>query len=304
MSITKKKLEDMDIMDDFLMNAVASNKKVGEAFCRRLLSVLLQKKIGRIKIVAQRSLFPDEPGKRGIRMDVEVEEIIEEKEEEAGEDEQENLSVERVLNVYDIEPHLKNDCHLPKRNRFYQAKIDGRHLESGEKDFSRLPNLYMISITDYDPFGKNHMMYTFRNQCKELPELDYEDGLQFVYFYTKGELGGCKDIKNVLKYMRNSNKDNISDDVTREIHDYVSQVKVSPEAKVEYMKFEEIIYYERLDAKVESILELLEEYGTVPDDIRERLEKERSASVLKKWHKLAAKVDSLEEFVEKMNPDM
>ena len=31
----------MDIMDDFLMNAVASNKKVGEAFCRRLLSVLI-----------------------------------------------------------------------------------------------------------------------------------------------------------------------------------------------------------------------------------------------------------------------
>ena len=331
MSITNKTLEELDVIDDFLMNALTNSPDVGTAFCRRLLSVLLQKKIGKVRMVSQRALFPDRPDLRGIRMDVEVEEIEEIEEEELPEAPEpikesakaENkettekitaadtvrVSKERVVNVYDIEPHLKNDSHLPKRNRFYQAKIDSRHLESGEKDFSKLPNLYVITITDYDFFGKDHMVYTFRNRCRELPELTYDDGLEFIYFYTNGTLGGCESIKNMLKYIRNSNKTNVSDEATRELHGYVSQLKVDPDVKVGFMKFEEIIYYERreaaqeaaLEAKKQFIQELLEEYGTVPDAIKERLEQETNEAVLDKWRKLAIKSCSVEEFTERMD---
>ena len=325
MSITNKTLEELDVIDDFLMNALANSPDVGTAFCRRLLSVLLQKKIGKVRIVSQRALFPDRPDLRGIRMDVEVEEIEEQEElteapeliKESSKTEYKEVpeeitaadtvraSQERVVNVYDIEPHLKNDSHLPKRNRFYQAKIDSRHLESGEEDFSKLPNLYVITITDYDFFGKEHMVYTFRNQCRELPELTYDDGLEFIYFYTNGTLGGCESIKNMLRYIRNSNKTNVSDEATRELHGYVSQLKVDPDVKVGFMKFEEIIYYERREAAQEAkrqfILELLEEYGTVPDAIKERLEQETNEKVLDKWHKLAIKSCSVEEFTEKMD---
>ena len=71
------------------------------------------------------------------------------------------------------------------------------------------------------------------------------------------------------------------------------------------MKFEEIIYYERreatLCAKREFILELLQEYGPVPDTIKERLEHETKEAVLDKLHKLAIKAGSMEEFSNKMN---
>ena len=40
-------------------------------------------------------------------------------------------------------------------------------MESGERDFTRLPNLYVITILPYDPFGEGYMMYQFRNQCLE-----------------------------------------------------------------------------------------------------------------------------------------
>lgn len=64
-----------------------------------------------------------------------------------------------VRNVYDLEPHKKNDLDFPRHNRFYFAKIDGRYVESGLKDFSKIPNLYVISITNFDLFGKDAMVY-------------------------------------------------------------------------------------------------------------------------------------------------
>ena len=59
-------------------------------------------------------------------------------------------------------------------------------MKSGETDFEKLPNLYVITITNFDPFGYDYMMYTIKNSCVEEPELEYEDGLRFVYFNTKG----------------------------------------------------------------------------------------------------------------------
>ncbi len=66
------------------------------------------------------------------------------------------------------------------------------------------------------------------------------------------------------------------------------------------MKFDEIIAYERLDEKKDAILELLEEYGEIPRSLREKIEKVVSKDVLTRWHKLAAKVETIEEFMEKM----
>lgn len=49
-----------------------------------------------------------------------------------------------------------------------------------------------------------------------------------------------------------------------------------------------------------AILELLEEFGKIPNDLRERIQSEENLEVLKKWNKLAAKVSSIEEFQKNM----
>lgn len=75
------------------------------------------------------------------------------------------------------------------------------------------------------------------------------------------------------------------------------------------MKYEDIIYYERRDAaeeatlhtQVRCICELLEEYGTIPQSLTERLENEKDTETLAKWHKQAAKAHSIEEFIQKMD---
>lgn len=74
------------------------------------------------------------------------------------------------------------------------------------------------------------------------------------------------------------------------------------------MKWDAMIYYERRDAKnegkiegkIEDIFELLEELGELPEELKESVFKETDMIKIKSWLKLAAKVNSIEEFVEKM----
>ena len=51
-----------------------------------------------------------------------------------------------------------------------------------------------------------------------------------------------------------------------------------------------------MQGKAEAIIELLEEYGTVPDDLSQKILNETELERLRKWNKLAAKVESIEEF--------
>ena len=74
------------------------------------------------------------------------------------------------------------------------------------------------------------------------------------------------------------------------------------------MKWDAMIYYERRDAKnegkiegkIEGILELLSDYGEITEDLKERIAQETDLEKLSSWLKLAAKVNSLEEFAKKM----
>ena len=52
--------------------------------------------------------------------------------------------------------------------------------------------------------------------------------------------------------------------------------------------------------RAKSVLELLEDLGNVPEELRSRILQETDLAVLKKWHKEAARAKSLEEFMEKL----
>lgn len=70
------------------------------------------------------------------------------------------------------------------------------------------------------------------------------------------------------------------------------------------MTFEELLRSREKDGiargKAEDILELLEDYGSVPEQLAEKISSQQNVEVLKKWLKLAARVTSVEEFTEKM----
>ena len=293
MGKTKKTLEEMDVMDDFLMNAAALDQELGEEFCRLILETLLQRQIGKIHITAQKTLQGILPEKRGIRMDVE---ILEGEDPESG------------VNIYDLEPHLRKDMDVPKHNRFYQAVIDSRQLASGEREFDKLPNLYIVTILNYDIFGKGYMKYCVHNHCEEVPEVDYEDGLTFLYFNTGGTRGGNEAIHALLTYLQDSRRENVVDGATDRLHRLITKVKEKPEVRLEYMKFEDIIYWEKKDsykegeeagresAYKEMIISLLEAHGEIPSDLKDRINSIEDISILEELVKKAASTASTEKF--------
>ena len=293
MGKTQKTLEEMDVMDDFLVNAAALDQELGEEFCRLILETLLQRQIGKIHITAQKTLQGILPEKRGIRMDVE---ILEGEDQESG------------VNIYDLEPHLRKDMNVPKHNRFYQAVIDSRQLASGDREFDKLPNLYIVTILNYDIFGKGYMKYCVHNHCEEVPEVDYEDGLTFLYFNTGGTRGGNEAIHALLTYLQDSRKENVVDEATDRLHRLITKVKEKPEVKLEYMKFEDIIYWEKKDsykegeaagrenAYKEMIISLLQAHGEVSLDLRDKINAIEDISILERLVRQAASASSTEAF--------
>lgn len=307
MSNTNKTFEELDVIDDFLMNAVATDPEVGEVFCRTVLSVLLQRNINKLRISAQKTIPASIPGLRGIRMDVEIIEEIED---------DKKIGNSPAMNIYDIEPHLQKGMNFAKHNRFYQAKIDSRFMNSGEKDFSKLPDLYVLTITNFDVFGKDYMMYRIHNRCDELPELEYNDGLSFLYFYTGGTKGGNDEIKRMLRYLQKSTEENITSEATRKVHEYVSKVKIIPEVREEFMRFEEMMEYAkekgmqegrqegreegRREGQKRALLDILELNGEIPVEFIELLNGEENEKKLSQWTKMAAEAESISEFLEKL----
>ena len=66
------------------------------------------------------------------------------------------------------------------------------------------------------------------------------------------------------------------------------------------MLTELLMLEERRAGRKESILEILSEVGVVPNELKEKIMFENRTSILKEWTKLAAKVDSIDQFIKEM----
>ena len=222
-----------------MLNAIANDPDVGEAFFREVRSVLLEREIGEITVKAQ-SVIP------------------------------------------------------------------------GEKDWDKLPDLYMIMITTFDPFGEDGMIYTFENTCKEYPNVENKDGLKYIYFNTTGTKGGTESIKQLLYYLKHSKIENVTNEKVSHIHDYVETVKQSAEVRDRYMTIGEILDASKAEGlelglergieqgRLENLFGILHDLGEAPPEIIERAAV-LDADALKNWTKLAARAESMEEFLKQIN---
>ena len=308
--LEKPKLESLNVLSNFLMNAIANDPDICEPFFRLIISILLEIEIGRIIVRAQTFLPGVTPDFRGIQLDVEITEYLD------------NNETEADCRLYSIEPQLYQD-NLPKRNRFYQAKKDSKGLKSGEKNWNKLPDLYMVTITNYDPFGQDSMVYTFENTCKEFPELEYRDGLKFIYFNAKGNLNTSKAKKELLTYLNSSKIENVTNDNIAQLHNYVSSVKQSAEVQGKFMTMGEWMDAYAAEYAAEyaatavaeatasamikgeqiglckALLNILADLGPVPEEIETRI-RNLDEETIKQWTRLAAKAESLDEFLEQI----
>ena len=240
MSYVREPFEELDVMNYFMFNKLTTTPETSERFCRCMLKNLLGIEVGKVNIKAEQIELPDDPEKRGVRLDVAIEE---------------SQDGDRITSIYDIEPHRDFETSYPKKNRFTQAQIDKNLMVSGDNDFSKMPNLYIICITNYDPFGYGRLLYTIKNQCVEAPDLVYNDGVKILYFNTTGTVGGSEALSNFLKYLEESKSANVVDDATKEIDDYVGVIKNNYAIGGKYMTVGDLIDKIVDEAVVEAVAE-------------------------------------------------
>lgn len=92
----------------------------------------------------------------------------------------------------------------------------------------------------------------------------------------------------------------VEEDSIIRLHEKITALKQWRELEARYMTVEELLNIREKKTKAECVLDLLRDYGVVPEELKERIQAQKDLSVLTTWLKLAARVTSVEEFAEKM----
>ncbi len=251
----RRTLEELNLLDDFLFGSVISYPEIGEKFSRELLKIIFCREIGRLRVVPQKVYYGSDTGKHGARLDVYLEED----------------EISEQMTAYDIEPNQYDNRNsketIPRRVRFYHAKIDAGSLKSGES-YQALRKVIVVMIMPYDPFGLSRMVYTIKNMCEEEPAMCYDDGARTLFLYTKGTEGNpSKELQQLLYYMEDTREENAVTESLKDIHRMVEIVKRDREVELGYMKI-----FEREEMLIE---QGREEERRNTEKERKNVEKER-----------------------------
>ena len=84
--------------------------------------------------------------------------------------------------LYNIEVQNSSAGAIPKRARYHASLMDTHTLKKGEK-FSKLPESYVIFITDKDVLGEGEQLYQIERVIKKSGTL-FKDGSHILYFNT------------------------------------------------------------------------------------------------------------------------
>ena len=285
-----KTLQELNLTDDFLFDVATEELEN----CKAIIELTTGLRLKSLKWKSGQKVIHNLPGKRGVRLDF--------------------IAESEDGRIFDVEMQNRNEGNIPKRTRFYQALIDAPILKSGERGFDKMNPLYIIIICNYDPYGKKKYCYTFDNQCKEVPRLRLGDEVTKLLLSTRGENKEevSKELVDFLHYVTESNENGLPDECDerlKRLHESIREIKASADMEVEYMKMEErerIIRDEGkqigiINGKIESVLELLEDKGEVPEKVKAEIFAETDPEVLKKWLRLAAKSETIEEFCKEID---
>ena len=276
----------LNLSNSFLFAAAMEDAEI----CRLVLEIILGFKIPKVQVHVEHSILISSDF-RSVRLDV--------------------YASDELKVGYDVEAQNEDAGNLAKRSRYYQAEMDVSSLKPGD-DFSDLRPGYVIFICTFDPFGKGLYRYTFEERCLEC-DMPLGDGTKKIFLNTKGtnEAEVPQELVHFLKYMEDSSDKTVEENPDRSIqklHDKVSELKQWRKLEGRYMTIEEMLKIKekksrkegKAEGKAEAVIELLEDLGMVSDELREKILNERDLEILSKWHKAAARADSIEEFLAKI----
>ena len=153
-------LKDLTLMSDSFMRAVLKNPECTEEVLRTILS----KK--QLKVISQ-TLQADYKNLQGRSAILDC------------------VAVDREHNLYNVEIQQKREGASPKRARYHSGLLDMNLLEPGEA-YQKLPNSYVIFITETDALGYHLPIYHISRKIQENGE-DFPDCAHIIYVDSKNQ---------------------------------------------------------------------------------------------------------------------
>jgi len=121
---------------------------------------------------------------------------------------------------------------LLSRARYYHSILDSSYITTG-MHYINMPNIYVIFICTFDPFGLGLAKYTFRSSCLETAIDDYDDGSTTIFFNTTADLSNLpQSTRNMLEYIQTGIT---SDSATNALDAEVNEARLKEEWRDEYM---------------------------------------------------------------------
>ncbi len=218
---SKRSLNELNLIDVFLFSCSTEDNQDAELISKVIIERVTGQKINEVIIEAEKQYKGLNIDERGIRLDICVSEVDKGK----------------IARVYDIEPNKYKQKEIFHRSRYYQSLTDSKKLLISKK-FDELPDFTTIWILNYDPFDENCMVYEVKNVVTNKPNVVYNDGVMKYFLYTKGEEGGSKKLKDLLRFFEETCEANAVDDDLRNILEIVNRVKQNEEVGERFMRFE------------------------------------------------------------------
>ena len=181
-----ERIQKLRLIDDDLMTVVFSgNKKATEFLIKILLNRNDLKVTKSMTQVQKNNLFG-----RSVKLDIVAEDIFK--------------------TEYNIEIQRDDKGAGARRIRYHQAMLDSHTLKKG-KDFSNLPNLYIIFILEHDLFERGEPIYYVSKTLNIKDDggnyLPFDDGCNIMY--VNGDYRGDNPLGKLMHDFSESNADDM-----------------------------------------------------------------------------------------------
>lgn len=180
--------------------------------------------------------------------------------------------------IIDIEIQRSDKGAVPRRGRYYIGMLDKGLLKPGD-DYGRLPETYVIFITEQNYFGAGLPMYHVDRHIKEL-QMPFEDGAHIIY--VNGQYRGIDAVGDLMHDFQCSNPEEIKSEVLSKRFKYLKTTEKGSASMSDLFdeRANELIK-ERIIAKIKEMEEQVkkETIERVEKETAERVEKETAERV-------------------------
>lgn len=208
-----------------------------------------------------------------------------------------------------VEMQVKCRKHWTKRQLFYLAKMYTEDLKLGE-DYDRLNRCISIAVLDFN-LRKDLKYHRIYRICDESGE-ELSDMWEVHVVELRKKLQGTEAVDDWIRLLNAETEEDLEMIKTRSLgileaievvkemsltkslrYWYETELKLRRDRKAEddYVRDEG-----RVEDRAEAIMELLEDRGVVSEALKKKVMEQKNLEILRKWHKLAARAQSIEEF--------